>query len=277
MTADAGPLLDALERAQIRPCDTPPLAGEAHQLLQALRCGFALVGQMDLDIAQRLVASQIDAPPVGPDWTDYLQRLLTAVCELSVHDGLTGLWNRRYFDHRLQQELQRARREAQCCAVAMIDVDHFKKVNDRHGHAAGDHVLQTLASLMADQLRLSDEVTSRFGGEEFAVILPGTHPPGARLAMERLRQAVQDHDFCVAGRRIPVTISIGIAIYDPGWTDNDPTALLAGADAALYEAKREGRNRVRLQGQLGAQATTAVTREERDLLLPQRSGTPSKP
>lgn len=232
-----------------------------------LREGVALLADLKLDVALQLIGSPPQRPAGTPICTAYVQEIIDALCAMSMEDGLTGLWNRRYFDHRFNQELLRARREGRCCAIALVDVDHFKRVNDVYGHAAGDHVLQALSKLMQDLLRMTDDVTSRFGGEEFAIILPGTDAAGAHLALDRLRIQVENHPFQAEGHRIHVTISAGVAAYDASWAETSGEELLKGADAALYEAKEGGRNRVCVHGQIGDDATTAVTRAERDLLL----------
>jgi diguanylate cyclase (GGDEF)-like protein len=165
-----------------------------------------------------------------------------ALRELAVRDGLTNLYNRRFFMARLEAEVARAQREGSPLAVCMIDVDHFKRINDQRGHAAGDLVLERLAGVLVASLRPYD-VTARYGGEEFAAVLPGATLPEAELAASRLREAI-------AAIRIPdfgdaplphVTASIGVCnLASQG---DSATALLTRADQAMYEAKAGGRNR----------------------------------
>ena len=162
---------------------------------------------------------------------------------LSVTDPLTGLFNRRYLESRLEQEVSRAQRDASWLSCLMLDVDHFKQVNDRYGHPAGDAVLRELARTLQAGVRNFDTV-ARYGGEEFAVILPGADLKGACVAAEGLRQAVGALRIRVDGlpRPIAVTISVGVASFH-GAALGAP-GLVERADAALLEAKRAGRNRV---------------------------------
>jgi diguanylate cyclase (GGDEF)-like protein len=146
-------------------------------------------------------------------------------------DSLTGLLNRRAFRERLDDELARSRRNGVPVGLALLDADHFKAVNDRRGHAAGDELLRQLAEVLADQARGTDSV-ARVGGEEFAVLLPGSDLEGTRALADRVHRALAD-----AGT---VTVSVGIAASAPG---HDADMLLRLADDALYRAKREGRNR----------------------------------
>lgn len=163
-------------------------------------------------------------------------------------DVLTGWYNRRYLQVRLQEELARARRHATALTCLMLDLDHFKQVNDRHGHAAGDAVLHDLAQLIDGRIRATD-VAARYGGEEFVILLPETdRTSGAQLA-ERIRSAVAAAHFDIGRQRtLSITVSIGVASVRPQRDDSDlktaGDALIARADVALYQAKAEGRNRV---------------------------------
>jgi diguanylate cyclase (GGDEF)-like protein len=163
---------------------------------------------------------------------------------LSTTDGLTGLANRRHFDEVLRTECARAARMGQTLALVMLDVDYFKKFNDHYGHQAGDACLICVAQALADGTRRASDLTARYGGEEFSIVLPNTGADEARNIAEALRCAIEALDIAhakaAAGR---VTISVGIAIQ-PGAGTGDPDALLRLADAALYRAKDEGRNRV---------------------------------
>jgi len=160
---------------------------------------------------------------------------------LSITDGLTGLWNRRLFDLRINEELQRAIRFQEPFGLLLVDLDHFKSVNDRYGHQAGDAVLVELARRLTDATREVDVVT-RFGGEEFALILPKTPVPGTMRLASKVREVVADEPFAAGNALIPVTVSVGAAAYpDHGLSGTD---LLAAADGALYRAKANGRDRV---------------------------------
>ena len=163
--------------------------------------------------------------------------------EMAVTDALTGLRNRRLFGERLGEELLRAQRYAKPLSLMMLDLDLFKDINDRHGHVAGDAVLQQFGRLLAAQMRDVD-LAARYGGEEFAVILPETDGDAARRIGERIRAAVQAAHFeAPDGQVIPLTVSIGIAAAPPA--PKDGAVLIEAADAALYQAKQAGRNCVR--------------------------------
>lgn len=168
-------------------------------------------------------------------------RLHDEVRHLSVTDELTGVFNRRYFDRRLQDEINRCRRYQRPLGLVYLDLDRFKSVNDRYGHAVGDVVLRFAADLLARQVRNVDTV-ARIGGEEFAVILPETDLKGARILAERLLQAFRETAPPVpemGGAR--VTMSAGVAAY-PGQANFEE--LLRAADRGLYQAKAAGRNQV---------------------------------
>jgi len=162
-------------------------------------------------------------------------------------DMLTGWNNRRYLSVRLSEELARARRDRTGLVCLMLDVDHFKQVNDTWGHAAGDAVLRELAQRIETQVRASD-VAARYGGEEFVVLLPNTLVESAMLLAERIRNAVSKSPFDLPGGEIEnVTVSIGISEVHPGLDDDLKTlgdSLVARADVALYAAKSAGRDRV---------------------------------
>jgi two-component system cell cycle response regulator len=166
--------------------------------------------------------------------------------EAALYDGLTKAYTKRYFLDRLPTEIAYARRHATPLSLLMIDVDHFKLVNDTHGHLGGDYVLVVLAQSIAGALRTED-IFARYGGEEFAVLCRGVLLENAALLAERLRDRIEGAAFEYQQKPIPVTISIGVASYreqpDAG------TQLIADADAALYQAKGAGRNRVVRAGQ----------------------------
>ncbi len=195
--------------------------------------------------------------------SDFLARLASvlAVCienalnhervrRLGLLDPLTGLHNRRYFDARLREAIAQARRDATPLSCLILDIDHFKQVNDRHGHAAGDAVLQHLAGILKRQMRLND-VLARLGGEEFAVLLAATDAAAAMDIAERIRLAVA-HGACPAVGVAPlsVTVSIGCSSLDDNHQpppEDTGAQLLDAADRGLYEAKRAGRNQVVFQ------------------------------
>ncbi|MFN8611210.1 MAG: sensor domain-containing diguanylate cyclase [Vulcanimicrobiota bacterium] len=161
--------------------------------------------------------------------------------ELSVLDGLTNIYNRRYLDQRLSQELADSIRHEKPLSVALLDLDHFKQLNDGYGHQAGDQVLCELTGLLSQELRQHD-VLARYGGEEFALILAGTSAADGLLLGERLRSLVESRDFFYKNQKLPVTISLGLATFPEN--GQDKMTLLRAADKALYRAKESGRNRV---------------------------------
>ncbi|EKT4523351.1 GGDEF domain-containing protein [Pseudomonas putida] len=161
---------------------------------------------------------------------------------LAATDSLTGLANRRRLDQVLRQEWARAQRNRQPLAILMVDVDHFKSFNQRHGHAGGDHALREVAKTIERCIRRPADMAARYGGEEFQVVLPDTDLPGARLLAERIRASVEALPTFGNDER-PVTVSIGISLHVPG-TQQNLTGLLGSADEALYRAKANGRNRV---------------------------------
>jgi len=170
-----------------------------------------------------------------------VMRLVRRLEHLSHHDGLTGLLNRRAVESMLDREVQRLQRFGQPFTLLLIDIDHFKRINDRLGHAAGDAVLAAVAAALKEEARELDRV-ARFGGEEFCVVLPHTDREGALHAAERLRSAVERLRVPWGDDLVTVTISTGLACADE--QNETLSMLLKRADMALYEAKAAGRNRV---------------------------------
>jgi two-component system cell cycle response regulator len=178
---------------------------------------------------------------------DYLDEVFQRqMYESALRDGLTKVFNKKYFTDYLEKEFAFAVRHKGPLALIFLDIDHFKKINDTHGHPGGDFVLSELSQMMLQLLRTED-VLARFGGEEFTILCRGSDLTGARIVAERLRAAVEERKFTFGGKEIPVTISLGVAAV-PESGVNDHAAFLAAADKALYEAKRSGRNRVSLAG-----------------------------
>jgi diguanylate cyclase (GGDEF)-like protein len=163
----------------------------------------------------------------------------------TIHDDLTGLYTRRYVSNKLDYHLYLARQTHQALAVLMMDIDHFKLVNDTHGHPAGDYVLRELGRLL-NALARSASIVGRYGGEEFILVAQVAGHEQARGLAERLRRAVQEHAFTYEGTRIAITISIGVAVWERG--PGERRVLIKQADEALYAAKRNGRNRVEVAG-----------------------------
>jgi diguanylate cyclase (GGDEF)-like protein len=170
---------------------------------------------------------------------------------LAARDGLTQLYNRRAFDERMAKARAREERQSGRFAVLLLDIDHFKKLNDTFGHPAGDAALKHTARVLEDHLRQGDEA-ARYGGEEFAVILPGADAAGALPLAERVRAAIEKSQVVFEGARLAVTVSVGVAAWPEDGREIE--ALLAAADRALYAAKQEGRNRVAAAAELARAA-----------------------
>jgi diguanylate cyclase (GGDEF)-like protein len=196
---------------------------------------------LDLTAALRILqnAGVKDPRLLSEDPDVKLQFIINALCDLSIHDGLTGLVNATFFHAVLSREIHRSLRTGRTCALMVIDIDHFKQINDTYGHAAGDMVLQTLASQMKADLRSMD-TAARIGGEEFAVILPECSPENAIHAATRIHSSLNPLNVKIEQNVVQLTTSVGLV-----WTDRSiPTesaALLSEADQEMYRAKRSGR------------------------------------
>lgn len=191
-----------------------------------------------------------------------MQAVIDALCELSSRDSLTGLANRREFELALAGEVDRVARAGEPALVLMIDIDHFKAVNDTHGHPAGDQVLKAVAQALNECIRPMDTL-ARFGGEEFAMILPNCPPSFGLTVAERMRTQVQERAVALAsGRQVGVTVSIGGA-FAPQWVRSSAPLWIERADQQLYRAKAEGRNRACLE----QPTVSVVTAEEKGLLF----------
>jgi diguanylate cyclase (GGDEF)-like protein len=192
----------------------------------------------------RLVAQNRELVEQLKRANEELQEANTILKEMAVRDGLTSLYNHRYFQEALALEVVRSKRSQKPCSVIFMDVDNFKVYNDTHGHPEGDSLLKVLARMMMSNLRGSD-LAARYGGEEFVLLLPETPKEAALMIAEGVRCVVESYDF-PGGEKQPlgrVSISIGVGCFpdDAG----DPAALMAYADAKLYEAKHSGKNVVR--------------------------------
>ena len=163
------------------------------------------------------------------------------IYRLTTVDGLTQVYNKRYFLETLDREISRAQRYHRPLALALFDIDFFKKINDTYGHLAGDAVLKQMATLIKARTR-RDDIFARYGGEEFAIVLPELDLEHAMAMGEKLRRLIERADFTFEEHDIAVTISVGVAIYHEG---DDPATLVKRADTQLYEAKGSGRNCVR--------------------------------
>ncbi|MFN0253677.1 MAG: diguanylate cyclase [Kofleriaceae bacterium] len=165
-----------------------------------------------------------------------------AIHNMAIQDGMTGIHNKRYFMEFLEREIAVCVRHAHPLTLVMFDVDHFKKINDGHGHLAGDAVLKDLAARIKPRIRRED-LFARYGGEEFVCVLPSTALPGGIVFAEHLRTLIEERATVFDNQSIKFTISLGVTTLHRE-TGVDPTALIKRADDNLYTAKRDGRNRV---------------------------------
>jgi diguanylate cyclase len=175
--------------------------------------------------------------------TEALEFANRRLAALSATDQLTGLRNRRFLDEMLTEEVVRCFRYRHSIAFLLLDIDHFKHFNDTYGHLVGDDCLRSVADALRQAVRTQVDRIARYGGEEFCVVLPETDADGARVVAERIRAAVEALEFLVNGRRVPVTVSVGVAAVVPPSAELTQLLILS-ADKALYEAKAAGRNRV---------------------------------
>ena len=217
-----------------------------------------------LDDARALLehdrSQRLPEPDESP--TAYLQSIVDHLCELSLKDPLTGMANRRHFCNVLTREIDVVARSGESALLLMLDIDHFKKINDTYGHLAGDQVLQAVAKCLTNCVRPMDTV-ARYGGEEFAAILPSCPASYGQAVAERIRETVGALSVSVAPSvNIHVTISIGGA-YAPEWVRSTTALWTDRADIQLYQAKAEGRNRVCID----QQAVLSVSAEEKNLLF----------
>ncbi len=207
----------------------------ARERVATLKAEFELQRVLETRDRERLSTAELHAK------YEQLEQRAETLSHLSVRDGLTGLFNRRHFEDALALELQRARSFGQTLCLAMLDIDHFKRINDGFSHVVGDAVLRAVSQVLQKELRASD-VAARYGGEEFGLILPHTGLDGARIAAEKVRVAIATSPWSHLTPGREVTASLGLAEWKTGET---PTDFVRRADQALYAAKTSGRNRVR--------------------------------
>jgi diguanylate cyclase (GGDEF)-like protein len=205
----------------------------------------ALLGAMILVFLYLFEGKQLELIKAQGELSTALDRIKRSEAnlrELSLRDPLTGLYNRRAFVEQLDHELERSARHGLDCTLLLLDLDHFKSINDTWGHPGGDRALEIFSALCSEASRSSD-VVARIGGEEFAILLPDTDGEQALGIAERLRQRIADAELAIEGlpRPLTITASIGIATADTGMAS---AALITRADRALYRAKQSGRNRV---------------------------------
>ncbi|MBU4394688.1 MAG: GGDEF domain-containing protein, partial [Proteobacteria bacterium] len=177
-----------------------------------------------------------------------LQKKNKILDNLANIDGLTEVYNHRYFQTSLDKEINRSIRHQTTISLLLIDIDHFKNFNDTYGHQAGDFVLKKFCEILQDNLRKYDTL-ARYGGEEFAIILPETSEEDALLVAEKLRAAIENATFVDLNHEYHVTASFGLTSSSPGKVDNfNKNNFINQSDLALYDAKKEGRNRVAVYG-----------------------------
>jgi diguanylate cyclase (GGDEF)-like protein len=217
-----------------------------------------------LDDAKALLGrdSTLALPESPESALTYLQRVIDGLCELSLKDPLTGLSNRRQFRSVLDRTTEMVARSGEPALLLMVDIDHFKLVNDTHGHQAGDQVLQAVSQALTKCVRPMDTV-ARYGGEEFAVVLPNCQPFFGATVAERIRQTIQDMPVTIlSGKILNITVSIGGA-YAPEWVRSTAALWTERADVQLYRAKKEGRNRIFID----TQQEIFVSAEEKNMLF----------
>ena len=243
---------------QIKKSVLPVAAANALPLLD--------VRKLRLADAHALLAHGNAQTLLGPEDSPlvYIQSLIDSLCELSLRDPLTGLANRRHLRAVLEREIDVVARSGESALLLMLDIDHFKKINDAHGHPAGDAVLQAVARCLNACVRPKDTV-ARYGGEEFAVVLPDCQVSFGNVVAERIRQMIEALYIPVTPvQSVHVTVSIGGA-YAPEWIRSTAVLWTDRADTELYRAKTQGRNRVSLADQRGG----SVSSEEREMLFGQ--------
>ena len=220
----------------------PPNEAEMLKLLEA-----GVMDHVTKPLSSALFAAKVKAVCERSRMQRELKNKLRFALESAAHDPLTGLFNRRYFERRLKEESAHARRHKKPFSVVMIDLDHFKLVNDTYGHEEGDRVLKHLAETVGSALR-EDDVACRYGGEEFVLLLRTTSGAAARVVANRLRASLLDRGLPLGDSSEPkhITFSAGVAAADER-NDFDAGDIVLRADQALYRAKRGGRNRVEME------------------------------
>jgi two-component system cell cycle response regulator len=211
------------------------------RLVKALDIGFNDILTRPIDPQE--LSARVRSQVRGKRYTDFLRNNLDHSLELAVTDQLTGLHNRRYMTGQLGALVTRAIRGGDPVSALMIDIDHFKKVNDNFGHDVGDEVLREFAVRLASNVRAID-LPCRYGGEEFVVIMPDTKLEDAERIAERIRRHVAGSPFRLSGGAEPLTVTISVGVASTGGAGDNAEALLKRADEAVYAAKRAGRNTV---------------------------------
>ncbi|HVH46162.1 MAG TPA: diguanylate cyclase [Labilithrix sp.] len=220
----------------------PPSEADSLKLIEA-----GVTDHLVKPLSPQLLCAKIRAVSERSRMQRELKNKLRSALEYSAHDALTGLFNRRYFERRLREESAHAKRHKRPFSIVVVDLDHFKLVNDTYGHEDGDRVLCHVAELIGGALR-EDDIACRYGGEEFVVLLRATSGPAARVVANRVRAAVAGTGIalCPKDEERHVTLSGGVAAADER-NNYDVDGIVDRADKALYRAKRAGRNRVEME------------------------------
>lgn len=218
-------------------CDKPPTEEDMLEILES-----GAIDHVTKPVSGMLLCAKVRAACERSRAQRELKNKLQFALENAAHDPLTGLFNRRYFERRLREESAHARRHKRPFAIVLLDLDHFKLVNDTYGHEDGDRVLKHLAEVVASSLR-EDDIACRYGGEEFVLLLRATGLQAARIVANRLRTTLHAKPIALGDKPKHITFSAGVAAADErnGFDADD---IVGRADAALYRAKRLGRNRV---------------------------------
>ncbi len=227
--------IEVLGTFEIDPGDMKPYS-------QILEEANTELGKMNLSYEQ-LVMELKQEKSKGDALARDLKEANDKLRSMAFEDGLTGLFNRRYFEEHLEREISRVNRYNHLLSLIMIDIDHFKKINDIHGHQQGDTVLRAVADVFNDSIRRPD-IAARYGGEEFSIILPETDLKGALVLAERIRQFIEDLEIKIDSQILKVTISLGITSYHPVKEKKNKEEIIEAADKALYNSKNTGRNKL---------------------------------
>ena len=234
--------LRSLNRTRMMPILLLANPDEEAMLIRAIDMGVNdyIVRPIDQSELMARVRTQIKRSRYNDSLRDSVQQTM----EMAIKDGLTGLNNRRYFDGHFSSAFEKAQTSGQPLSLLIVDIDHFKQVNDIHGHDAGDDVLRQFAGRIGKNVRNLD-MACRYGGEEFVLLMPDTDIQLATIVAERMRREIAAHPFVIHGgtKQITVTVSVGASCMD-GTDDDTREAMLKRADEALYLAKRNGRNQV---------------------------------
>jgi diguanylate cyclase (GGDEF)-like protein len=227
--------IDVLGTFEIDPGDMKPYS-------QILEEANTELGRMNLSYEQLVMELKQEKSNVEILARD-LKEANDKLRGLAFEDGLTMLFNHRYFQDHLEREISRVNRYSHLLSLIMIDIDHFKKFNDTYGHQQGDTVLRSVAEVLNDSIRKPD-IAARYGGEEFAIILPETDLKGALVLAERIRQFIEELEVKIDNQVLKVTISLGITSYDPAKGMKKKEEIIESADKALYNSKNTGRNKL---------------------------------